>query len=76
MMAALTQYGPTASERVASHLTALSVMLQAEREAFDRYAAGAPQLPQKPLPAVLPEDDDEPPNVSSLFTARLAKRGP
>jgi len=75
MMAVLTQYGPTASERVASHLAALTVMLEAEREAFDRYAAGAPELPQKPLPAVLPEDDDDPPNVSSLAAARLVKRG-
>ena len=75
MMTVLTQYGPTANERVASHLAALTVMLDAEREAFDRYAAGAPELPQKPLPAVLPEDDDDPPNVSSLSAARLVRRG-
>ncbi len=74
MMAVLTQYGPTANERVASHLDALKVMLASEREAFDRYAAGAPELPQKPLPAVLPEDEDEPPNVHSMFAARLARR--
>jgi hypothetical protein len=76
MMAVLTQYGPTANERVASHLHALAALLESEREAFDRYAAGAPVLPQKPLPTVLPEDDDEPANVHSLFTARLARRAP
>lgn len=75
MMAVLTQYGPTANERVASHLAALGVMLEAERDAFQRYAEGAPRLPQKPLPAVLPEDEDDAPNVSSLFTARLVRRG-
>ena len=75
MMAVLTQYGPTANERVASHLSALSAMLDAEREAFDRYSEGAPVLAQKPLPALLPEDEEDPPNVASLFAARLAKRG-
>ena len=77
MMAVLTQYGPTANERVASHLQALSTMLEAERDAFDRYASGAPELPQKPLPAVLPEDeDDELSNVHPLFAARAARRNP
>ncbi len=77
MMAVLTQYGPTASERVASHLRALEVMLAAEQEAFSRYARGAPDLPQKPLPAVLSEDeDDEPINVRSLFAPRLVHPGP
>ncbi len=74
MMAVLTQYGPTANDRVACHLQALETMLDAERDAFDRYAAGAPQLPQKPLPAVLPEDDEDAPNVHSLFAARLVRR--
>jgi hypothetical protein len=74
LMAVLTQYGPTANDRVAGHLQALRTLLDAEREAFDRYAAGAPALPQKPLPAVLPEDDEDPPNVHSLFRARLARR--
>ena len=74
MMAVLTQYGPTANDRVASHLQALRTMLDAEREAFDRYAAGAPALPQKPLPAVLPDDDEDPPNVHSLSAARLVRR--
>lgn len=73
-MAVLTQYGPTANERVATHLQGLRTLLDAEREAFDRYAAGAPGLPQKPLPTVLPEDDEDPPNVHSLLTARLARR--
>lgn len=73
-MAVLTQYGPTANDRVAGHLDALQTLLDAEREAWERYAAGAPALPQKPLPAVLPEDEDDPPNVHSLFAARLARR--
>jgi hypothetical protein len=74
-VAVLTQYGPTANERVSSHLAALRVLLDAEREAFERYAAGAPELPQKPLPTVLPEDDDLPDNVHSLVTARLERTG-
>ena len=73
MMAILTQYGPTASDRVASHLTALRGLLAAEREAFDRYADGAPEVAQKPLPTVLPEDDELPENVHSLVTARLTR---
>lgn len=76
MMAVLTQYGPTANERVACHLHALQALLKAEHEAFDRYAAGAPEMPQKPLPVVLPEEEDEqdgPPNVHSLFVARVAR---
>lgn len=73
MMAVLTQYGPTANERVACHLEALQAMLDAEREAFDRYAAGAPVMTQKPLPAVLPEDEIDPPNVHSLSAARLVR---
>lgn len=77
MMAVLTQYGPTASERVASHLAALDVLLDAEREAYTRYAQGAPVVPQKPLPIVLPEDEDEtPPNVRSLAVARLVRHEP
>ena len=73
MMEVLTQYGPTANDRVASHLTALRALLDAEREAFERYAAGAPQLPQKPLPTVLPEEDEMPANVHSLVVARMAR---
>lgn len=74
MMAVLTQYGPTAPDRVASHLSALRVLLDAEQEAFARYADGAPELPQKPLPAVLPEDEQElPPNVTPMFAPRLVR---
>jgi hypothetical protein len=52
-------------------------MLGAEQEAFSRYARGAPDLPQKPLPAVLPEDEDDVPiNVRSLFAPRLVHPGP
>lgn len=76
MLAVLTQYGPTASDRVAGHLRALEVLLEAEREAFARYAGGAPELPQKPLPAVLPQDEDPlPPNVSTMFAPRLVRGG-
>lgn len=76
-MAVLTQYGPSANERVAAHLQALETMLAAEQEAFRRYAEGAPVLPQRPLPAVLPIDDDEPlPNVLSLAAARLDRMAP
>lgn len=73
MMAVLTQYGPTAHERVASHLEGLRLLLDAEREAFDRYAAGAPVVPQKPLPAVLPDEDELPSNVHSLGVARMSR---
>ena len=77
MMSVLTQYGPTANERVASHLHALEALLEAEREAFARYAAAAPELPQKPLPTVLPEDEGEAGgNVHSMATARLVRGGP
>jgi hypothetical protein len=76
MMAVLTQYGPTANDRVASHLQALTALLDSERDAFDRYAAGAPTVAQKPLPVVLPEDEEEPANVHSLFSARLARKIP
>lgn len=77
MMQVLTQYGPVAGERVASHLRALEVMLEVEQEAFSRYARGAPDLPQKPLPAVLPEDEaDVPSNVRTLFAPRLVHPGP
>jgi hypothetical protein len=75
-MAVLTQYGPAASERVASHLQALTVLLDAEREAFERYAVGAPRLDQRPLPAVLPQVEEEPPNVHPMFERRLVRRGP
>lgn len=73
LMAVLTQYGPTANDRVASHVAALRVLLDAEREAFDRYVAGAPQVAQKPLPTVLPDEDDLPANVHSLGIARMVR---
>jgi hypothetical protein len=77
MMAVLTQYGPTANERVAAHLDALTALLEVEAEAFRRYAQGAPRLDQRPLPAVLPEDeDDSPANVHSLFAVRHGQRSP
>lgn len=77
LMAVLTQYGPTAGERVAAHLDALQVLLAAEADAFARYRAGAPVLPQRPLPAVRPEDDDDTAgNVHSLAAARLVRRAP
>jgi hypothetical protein len=77
VMAVLTQYGPTAHERVASHLQALQAMLEAESEAFRRYAQAAPAVPQRPLPAVLPDDEGEtPPNVLSLAVERLDRRSP
>lgn len=77
MMAVLTQYGPTANERVASHLESLQSLLDAEREAFARYSQAAPRLPQKPLPVVLPDEaDDDPINVHSLTAARLTRRIP
>ena len=75
-MAVLTQYGPSANERVASHLAAIGSMLAAEQEAFRRYAEGAPVLPQRPVPAVLPVDDEPLPNVLSLAAARLERLSP
>jgi CHASE2 domain-containing sensor protein len=73
LMAVLTQYGPTANERVASHLRALEALLEAEREAFDRYASAAPDVPQRPLPTVVAEDEDDLSNVHPLFAARAAR---
>ena len=77
LMAVLTQYGPTAGERVAGHLDGLQLLLDAESEAFRRYRNGAPVLPQKPLPTVLVEDEREPArNVLSLAAARTARSAP
>lgn len=77
LMAVLTQYGPTAGERVAAHLDALQALLAAEADAFARYRAGAPVLPQRPLPAVRPEDDEETSaNVHSLAAARRIRQAP
>ena len=76
VMTVLTQYGPSANERVAAHLSAITTMLEAEREAFERYAGSAPVLPQRPVPAVLPVDDEPLPNVLSLTAARLGRLSP
>lgn len=77
LMAVLTRYGPTAGERVAAHLDALQVLLAAEADAFARYRAGAPVLPQRPLPTVRLEDEEETSaNVLSLAAARLVRRAP
>lgn len=48
----LTRYGPAACERVATHLTALKLLLACEAEAFAAVEAGAGARPQRPLPAV------------------------
>jgi hypothetical protein len=63
----LTAYGPTACERVHSHLDALRTLLAAEQAAFAAVERAAPALPQSPLPALL-----EPPaaTVHSLGAAR------
>ena len=75
MMAVLTQYGPTAGERVAGHLDALQQLLDSEADAFGRYRQGAPVLPQKPLPTMLPDDGMDPSaSVHSLTAARLQRR--
>jgi hypothetical protein len=74
MMAVLTQYGPTAGERVAGHLDALQALLDAEAESFGRYRQGAPVLPQKPLPTVVPEEGDPSASVHYLTAARRDRR--
>ena len=76
LMAVLTQYGPTAAERVAGHLDGLQVLLEAEADAFRRYRAAAPTVSQRPLPIVLPQDDVEPVKVHSMAAARVARRTP
>lgn len=48
----LTRYGPAACERVATHLTALKLLLAREADAFAAVEAGAGVRPQRPLPAV------------------------
>ena len=75
MMAVLTQYGPTAGERVAGHLDGLQALLDAEAESFARYRQGAPVLPQKPLPTVVPEGAPDPTaRVRYLSAARRERR--
>jgi hypothetical protein len=46
----LTAYGPAASDRIHSHLEALRLLLDAERDAFDAIRAHAPRTAQLPLP--------------------------
>ena len=46
----LTHYGPAASERVHTHLAALSELLRLESDAFAELASAAPEVPQLPLP--------------------------
>jgi hypothetical protein len=75
VMAVLTQYGPTAGERVAGHLEALQSLLDAEAESFGRYRKGAPVVPQKPLPTVVPDDGKDPSaSVHYLTAARRVRR--
>lgn len=50
----LTRYGPAASDRVATHLSALRHLLALEASAFDAVAAGADDRPQRPLPVYEP----------------------
>ena len=76
MMAILTQYGPTAGERVAGHLDALQALLDAEAESFCRYRKGAPVLPQKPLPTVVSAEVDPSASVHYLAAARQQRKAP
>ncbi len=67
----LTHYGPAASERVHSHLAALSELLRLESEAFTELTRTAPDVPQLPLPpSVLTDVTD---SVISL-TAERSRR--
>jgi hypothetical protein len=77
LMAVLTQYGPTAGERVAGHLDALQALLDAEAESFGRYRSGAPVVPQKPLPTVVPRDGkDRSASVHYLPSVRRERGAP
>lgn len=49
-VAQLTHYGPAASDRVHSHLSALRQLLLLEAEAFAAVERDAPEVPQLPLP--------------------------
>ena len=49
----LTAYGPAASDRIHTHLDALGLLLDAEREAFDAIRAHAPLVVQLPLPELV-----------------------
>jgi len=50
----LTRYGPAASERISSHLSALKHLQEQEVIAFAAVEAGAPVRPQQPLPVTEP----------------------
>ncbi|MCW2616294.1 MAG: hypothetical protein JWN08_3288 [Frankiales bacterium] len=50
----LTRYGPAASDQVASHLAALTRLLELEADAFAAVEAGAPRVAQLPLPTSEP----------------------
>ena len=52
-VAVLTAYGPAASDRVHTHLDALRLLLEQERDAFDALSAAAPLVQQLPLPEVV-----------------------
>lgn len=64
----LTAYGPAAAERVHDHLAALTVLLQAEAQAFETIRALAPDVPQRPLRDAA--DVPAPASVHSLGDAR------
>ena len=49
----LTAYGPAASDRIHTHLDALGLLLDAEREAFDAIRTHAPSVAQLPLPELV-----------------------
>lgn len=70
-VAALTHYGPAASERIHSHLAALRHLLALEADAFTVLEEQAPVVAQLPLPDGLAERDD---TVVSL-TAERVRRG-
>jgi len=60
---------------VAGHLEALQSLLDAEAESFGRYRKGAPVVPQKPLPTVVPDDGKDPSaSVHYLTAARRVRR--
>ena len=71
----LTQYGPTANDRVAGHLAALEVMLDAEREAFDALRRGRPGARRsgRCRPCCRRSRTRQPANVHSLLAARLVR---
>jgi hypothetical protein len=71
-LAQLTHYGPAASERVHSHLSALRSLLAAEAEAFAALADSAPDVPQRPLPTEPEVELDD--TVVSLSSERTRRQ--